>query len=544
MRFSLAPRLTALIVFWVLIPASASTAKPFEVRGIKGLWWEGMAKYEQALPWLAEHDLNFLMLCYSSFKASGMDWRADYAPEEMEQIRNLAAKGRKLGVSVCLSFNPGIWSKPPLVYSSDADYRTAWNKVRGVHALGVNWFALCLDDIGRELTPEDKSRFGTLQEAQAYFVNRLWRDMKMLRPRPKLIFCPSAYLTDDAKNHLDYINTIGEKIDREVMMFWTGPQCCSASITAEDARVFEKWIRRKPFVWDNYPVNDMFPWRPLLSPLKDRSADLASAVSGYISNPMKQWRISTIPLTTTALYLNDPAGYVAEKAIEQAISAFPKDQQSAVRLLVELYGSSFWGENDFPPQPRPADRGAALRILPKYRVLRKMLSTDGDLRDIWEEVKPTLEQDIAALERKTRDRSVDSPLRAMGDDFDGGAGSVYGYVQFSRAVNYVYAQPTGRNVMSVEFYVDKLPAERAVLRLIARDGDTGVKSRIRLSINDTTVFEAIAPFSHTGFETKLFDVPAPALRIGVNRLMITNLAEEGVLGMPPWFMVAEAELIP
>ncbi len=527
-----------------LLTCTSVNAEPFAIRGIKGLWWDGISKYEQALPWLAQHNLNFLMLCYSSFPASGMDWRADYTPEEMEQIRALALKGKKLGVEICLSFNPGIWSKPPLVYSSDQDYQRAWEKVRGVHALGVNWFALCLDDIGRELTPEDKARFGTLQAAQCEFVNRLWRDMKTLRPRARLIFCPSTYLTGDAQQHLDYITTIGERIDREVMMFWTGPECCSPSITAADAAVFAKWIRRKPFVWDNYPVNDMYAWRPLMGPLKNRSADLAGAVSGYISNPMKQWNISKIPLATTAAYLNDPDHYDPQKAMEQAIHAYPPEQQRAVRLLVELYGSSFWGEQGFPPQPRPESRESAERAIPKYRVLRRMLSSDPALVDLWEDVKPTLEQDIATLERKLRDRRVDSPLKAFGDDVEGGAGSVYGYFLRNRHVNYVYAEPTGKNVMSVAFYLDAAPAKGGVLRLTALDGDIGRKSRVRIAINDVVVFEGQTPFGYRDFETNLFDVPPSALKAGANTLTITNLEDEGTLGMPPWFMVSEAELLP
>ena len=39
----------------------APAADGFAVRGIKGLWWDGIEKYRLALPWLAGHKLNFLM---------------------------------------------------------------------------------------------------------------------------------------------------------------------------------------------------------------------------------------------------------------------------------------------------------------------------------------------------------------------------------------------------------------------------------------------------------------------------------------------------
>ena len=66
--------------------------KKFALRGIKGLWWDGLEKYKLALPWVAEHRLNFLMFCYSSFPASGKDWRSDYTSAELAGFKELAAQ--------------------------------------------------------------------------------------------------------------------------------------------------------------------------------------------------------------------------------------------------------------------------------------------------------------------------------------------------------------------------------------------------------------------------------------------------------------------
>jgi hypothetical protein len=540
------PAVLCLLAFCVT-PAGVQTdtkESGFAIRGIKGLWWEGIEKYRLALPWLAKHRLNFLMLCYTSFPASSMDWRADYTPQEQAQIRELAAQAKRLGVHLCLSFNPGIWSKPPLVYSAESDYQRAWRKVKTVHSLGIEWFGLCLDDISRALEPADRERFGTLQAAQVYFVNRLWNDMKTLSPRPTLIFCPSAYTTEDARQHQDYIKTIGAGIDPEVKMFWTGPVVCSPRITAEDARTFGAWIRRKPFVWDNYPVNDMYPWRPLLSPVKNRSADLAGAVSGYLANPMKQWRISCLPLGTLAAYLNAPARYDPHQAMERTINEYPPEQRPALHLLVRLYGSAFWGEPGFPPQPRPTGREEAAARLPEYRNLRDVLAGNPALKPLWEDVKPTLEEDIALLARKSRDRLRDSPLQACGDEFEGGAGAVYGFWKFNHPVNYVYARPTGRDEMRVEFMLEKVPARGAALKLTACNDDIGGKVKVRIALNDTALLEGASPFKKAEFSARTFDVPASALRPGRNVLSIRNIEPSGPLGNPPWFMVTEAQLIP
>jgi hyaluronoglucosaminidase len=375
-----------------------STVQPaFQIRGIKGLWWDGIDKYRLALPWIADHGMNFLMFCYTSFPASGKDWRSQYTQAEQQAMRELASEADRRHVELCLSFNPGIWSKPPLTYASEQDYQLAWNKVKTVHGLGIHSFAICLDDINKKLEPADAKRFGTLQSAQVYFVNRLWHDMQSLSPVPRLIFCPSAYTTHEASQHLDYIKKIAD-LDPAIFIFWTGQGVCSTTITADDARQFAKWIGRKPIVWDNYPVNDMFPWRPLMAPVQGRSADLGDAVVGVMANPMKQWNPCKIPLATLAEYLADPAHYDPSKAMRDAIDEYPPDQRDAISALLAVYGTSFIGQKDYPPKPA-SDAATASAQLPKYLAAREKLSKTPGLQKLWRDVRPTLDADIQTLQR-------------------------------------------------------------------------------------------------------------------------------------------------
>lgn len=382
-------------VLFVLLAAShlfgAEGQSPFAIRGFKGLWWDGLDNYRKAIPWAARHDMNFVMFCYSSFPASGKDWRADYTAAELAGFKELSAEADRLGVELCLSFNPGIWSKPPLTYSDEQDYQIAWRKVQTVYATGIRSFSLCLDDINTHLQPADAARFKDLAHCQTYFVNRLWSDLHKLDPKVRLIFCPSAYTTEEADKHADYTRTIGDELDPGIQIFWTGPVVCSPSITAADADHMTAVYHRKPIVWDNYPVNDMFPWRPLMAPVKNRSADLSGHVAGLMANPMKQWTISTLPLATLAAYFRDPSGYDPTKSIDRAVvDQFTPDQRPTVRQLLSVYGTRFIGENGYPPKP-------AATQLDDLKQLRDALSNDGSLADVWKEVQPTLDGDIAKL---------------------------------------------------------------------------------------------------------------------------------------------------
>ena len=57
-----------------------------------------LGRYRLALPWVAAHKMNFLMLCYSSFPASGKDWRSDYTNEELAGFKELAAEAHSIVV--------------------------------------------------------------------------------------------------------------------------------------------------------------------------------------------------------------------------------------------------------------------------------------------------------------------------------------------------------------------------------------------------------------------------------------------------------------
>lgn len=388
--------------------AATVASGAFEIRGLKGLFWDGIDKYYKAVEWMPNHGMNWLMLCYTAYPESARDWRKDYTAEQTAEMRELVTRGDDRGVTICLSFNPGIWSDPPLEHSSEEDYQAAWRKVEAAHKIGIYWIALCLDDIRRELTPADKEKYGTLQAAQIAFTNRLWDDMQKLSPRPKLIFCPSAYTTRDMEKHRDYIEYVGRELAPEIDIFWTGPDVVSKRITAEDAAVVEKWFRRKPFVWDNYPVNDMFhstdrPWQPLLAPLKHRSADLPQAVSGILFNPMREWEASKIPLVSVANFLRDPRSYDAAKQPELMMAEYSAPAREAVELLMKHYGQAFVGEPGFPPAPVMDTSENATASATDLKRIREILSAGTpEMKQLWEDVKETVEKDITRAEQQSK----------------------------------------------------------------------------------------------------------------------------------------------
>lgn len=517
-------------------PGTSRSSAAFEIRGMKGLFWDGIEKYYQAVPWMAEHNINFLMLCYTAYPESARDWRKDYSDEQLAEMKELVTRSNDAGITVCLSFNPGIWSKPPLCHSCEDDYQASWRKIKDAHDIGIKWIALCLDDIHKDIVPADRDKYGTLQEAQVAFVNRTWEDMKALSPDMKLIFCPSAYTTKEMKMNLEYTRVIGSKISPEIDLFWTGPDVVSKTITVAEAQEAEQLLKRKPFVWDNYPVNDMFPWRPLLAPLDGRDPELAGAVSGILFNPMKQWEASKIPMVSVAEYLNNPAEYDPAEAKVKILAEYPEPQRPAIELLMKFYGSSFVGEDDYPPGPQIENAEDAGRVLADLRKLRTLLTDSAELQPLWNDVRETVEADI-----KRAEIIAEAPIFG-GDRFTGGAPEL-ARKAFGTTTGLVYARPTGKSRISATLSVDEGSTQPARIRLFARNGDK-TKPRVCVTLNGQKVIDGVTEFSQREFEAREFQIPSDSTENGKFVLQIENQETTGSIGQPPWFAVKWVQLLP
>ena len=92
-------------------------------------------------------------------------------------------------------------------------------------------------------------RFTSLADAHAWLIGEVRREI----PNVPLVFCPTDYFGSGT----EYQRTLGAQVAREVDMLWTGPEVCSPAISAGQARQVAAALRRRPLIWDNYPVNDL-----------------------------------------------------------------------------------------------------------------------------------------------------------------------------------------------------------------------------------------------------------------------------------------------
>jgi len=147
----------------------------------------------------------------------------------------------------------------------------------------------------------------------------------------KIIVCPSYY-TDDpildkvfGQRPANYLEDLGELLPTEVDIFWTGSKVCSPKFTNEDIERVTAKLRRRPFLWDNYPVNDGMKMCNYLhlKGFNNRNNLSEDNISGHAINPMNQAWLSRIPLATLpAMYA--PQAKQSEVTKKAIIDTCPK----------------------------------------------------------------------------------------------------------------------------------------------------------------------------------------------------------------------------
>jgi hypothetical protein len=272
-------------------------------------------------------------------------WRKPYPKREAERLGALVSASRENFVNFCFAISPGL----SIRYSSPEDFRELTSKLASVGKLGVSCFALFLDDVPPELQDvADRVEFKTLAQAHASLINRLYDGLQSRSPNNRLVVTPTTYANAWGKR--DYIEELGALVRPEIPMVWTGIDTFSPVITREQALDWGKILRRRPLVWDNFPVNDAESWRPYLGPLVGRGPDLNQATQGFFANPMIQPRASMIPLATVADYLWNPAAYNPAKSLDLAVRAQYGDEGTRIlELFLKTYADYHWDDNLFTP---------------------------------------------------------------------------------------------------------------------------------------------------------------------------------------------------
>lgn len=179
-------------------------------------------------------------------------------------------------------------------------YKEPWNIARGALRKKLQELKSFAPDILGLLFDDMRGDLPDLAQKQVDLAHLC---AEML-PDTQLILCPTYYSFDPLLDQVfgqrpaGYLDTIGSRLDPVVDIFWTGPEVCSRSYPQTHLQEVSERLRRKPFLWDNYPVNDGKKISRFLH-LRSFNHDtqlLSQHLSGHAVNPMNQPHLSQIPL--------------------------------------------------------------------------------------------------------------------------------------------------------------------------------------------------------------------------------------------------------
>ena len=240
--------------------------------------WKNSAELQNDLNSIARLSLYKLNKVYLGYNRPGEKW---YQADDLYRrgIREAGRVCRESGVmSLAMMVNPYShlgFETSAVQFSDQLRYTWTHGSPASLEMLkslyepalnaGAETIMLLADDAvphtGRNrqnyslYTAEDKKRFVTLQNAQAYVINNLKQWIDSQYPGTRLEFCPPWY----SNEHIDrsegkaeyYFKDLTFQIPPDVAIIWTGPTVRSLSIDMADLYRYKALIERWPMIWDN-----------------------------------------------------------------------------------------------------------------------------------------------------------------------------------------------------------------------------------------------------------------------------------------------------
>lgn len=271
--------------------------------------WSDRSYYAK---FLALNAFNFYIYAPKSDPFLRKLWQQDWPAAFKQELIQLRKNYREARIDF------GIGLSPHEIYLDNSrDNRTALNnRVKQINSLEPDILCLLFDDMRGDLPDLARIQIDLMhQVAQTSNAKRI-------------IFCPTYYSFDPVlekvfgKMPLNYWQDLNKYLDKKVDIFWTGEKVCSVNYSDSHLSAVSDMLGRKPFLWDNYPVNDGAVKSNLLQlrAVDTLHSKLQNRVTGHALNPMNQPWLSQIALASLPRAYKEQNNYHAENVLNEICS--------------------------------------------------------------------------------------------------------------------------------------------------------------------------------------------------------------------------------
>ena len=290
------------------------------VEGFYGKPWSHMARLRQ-LEFYGRNKMNVYIYGPKDDPYHRTpDWRIPYPEEEAERMRELVQAATDNNVIFYWAIHPGQDIK-----WNDEDRDNLLRKFEHMYQLGVRGFAVFFDDISGEGTKADKQA-----ELLNYIDDNFIQTKHDVAP---LIMCPTEYNKSWTKLEGGYLATLGERLNGDIHIMWTGDKVVE-TIDMETLDFVNPLIKRKAFIWWNFPVSDYVQPHLLMGEVYGNGLDIKDDVSAFVSNPMEYAEASKIAIQSIADYTWNMEAYDSRESWLQAIRDLMPENAEYLKTFV------------------------------------------------------------------------------------------------------------------------------------------------------------------------------------------------------------------
>lgn len=234
------------------------------------------------------------------------NWRIPYPEKEAKQLKELVDKAKENEVIFYWAIHPGQDIK-----WNEEDRNLLMKKFESMYQLGVRAFAVFFDDISGE---------GTKAEKQAELLNYI--DDNFIKTKgdvAPLVMCPTEYNKSWSNVKGGYLTTLGNNLNEGIEIMWTGDRVI-ACIDKQSMDFINPLLKRKAYIWWNFPVSDYVRDHLLLGPVYGNGLDIKDDLAAFVSNPMERPEASKIALYSVADYSWNLEDYNSEESWNKAMA--------------------------------------------------------------------------------------------------------------------------------------------------------------------------------------------------------------------------------
>lgn len=289
------------------------------IEGFFGRQWTWERRRDYA-SFLRENGYRYYIYAPKGDRFIRTDWTEPWPSKMFEEMQNLGETYRQAG----LAWGIGLNLYELHFHYDDKAIRLLEEKIRYLNQLQPDILAILFDDM--------KGNIDRIAEIQVAVTHRALE----LTTARSVIMCPTYYSDDPMLDQIfgerprNYLEDLGDRLAPSVHVSWTGPEVCSTSYPVEHLESVGERLGRKPFIWDNYPVNDSEKMSQFLHlrAFENRPYQMGELTSGHAINPMNQACLSQFPLMTLNLSFREREAYDPEKALKLALQSLCGDSMA------------------------------------------------------------------------------------------------------------------------------------------------------------------------------------------------------------------------